>query len=53
MIERIRTRYSLQYHAPEGAASGFRKISVELTPGAKLRHPKAEVRARKGYFIAR
>jgi VWFA-related protein len=53
MIERIRTRYSLQYHAPEGGTSGFRKISVELTPGAKLKHPRAEVRARKGYFITR
>jgi VWFA-related protein len=53
MIERIRTRYSLQYHVPENATTGFRSIRVELSPGARLRHPHAEVRARKGYFITR
>jgi VWFA-related protein len=53
MIERIRTRYSLQYRAPENAITGFRSISVELTQLAKSRHPNAEVRARKGYYIAR
>lgn len=53
MIERIRTRYSLQYHAPENTTTGFRAIHVELTPVAKLRHPNAEVRARKGYFAKR
>jgi VWFA-related protein len=53
MIERIRTRYSLQYHAPEGATAGFRNIRVELTPAAKLKHPNAEVRARRGYFLTR
>lgn len=53
MIERIRTRYSLQYRVPENATTGFRNIRVELSPAAHLRHPKAEVRARKGYFITR
>ncbi len=53
MIERIRTRYSLQYHAPGGGPTGFRSIRVELTPRAKMRHPKAELRARKGYFLTR
>jgi len=53
MIERIRTRYSLQYHTPEGGVSGFRSIRVELTAMAKIRHPNAEIRARKGYFLTR
>jgi VWFA-related protein len=53
MIERIRTRYSLQYHTPENAVTGFRNIRVELAAMAKIKHPKAEVRARKGYYITR
>ncbi|MEO8132293.1 MAG: VWA domain-containing protein [Bryobacteraceae bacterium] len=53
MIERIRTRYSLQFHTPEIGPAGFRTVRVELTPQAKLRHPKAEVHARKGYFLTR
>jgi VWFA-related protein len=52
MIDRIRTRYSLQYHVPENARAGFRNIRVELTPAARLRYPHAEVHARKGYFLA-
>ena len=53
MIERIRTRYSLQYHTPPRGPKGFRNVLVELTPQAKLRHPKAELHARKGYFLTR
>lgn len=49
MIERIRTRYSLHYNKPNSGVTGFRKIDVELTPSAKLRYPRAEVKARKGY----
>lgn len=48
MIERIRTRYSLAYRKPEGA-KGFRRISVELSPSARLRYPQAALRARRGY----
>lgn len=51
MIERIRTRYSIHYKMPDAGASGFRRITVELTPSAKLRYPRAEVRARKGYRV--
>jgi VWFA-related protein len=52
MIERIRTRYSIQYRAPEGAAAGtFRRIRVDLAPEARRRHPKAWVRARSGYVV--
>jgi len=52
MIERIRTRYSLSYHAPGGAAGRFRHIGVTLTADAKKRYPLAEVRARHGYYVS-
>ena len=51
MIERIRTRYSIHYNMPNPGVAGFRRIDVELTPAAKLRYPRAEVRARKGYRV--
>jgi Ca-activated chloride channel family protein len=51
MIERIRTRYSLHYKQPESGNMGYRKIEVELTPSAKLRYPRAQVIARKGYRV--
>jgi VWFA-related protein len=50
MIERVRTRYALAYPLPADAASKvFRKVTVELTPSAQKRYPKAQVRARDGY----
>ena len=51
MIERIRTRYSIHYNMPSSGTPGFRRIEVELTPSAKLRYPRAEVRARRGYRV--
>jgi VWFA-related protein len=52
MLERIRLRYSMHYRAPEAAAPGtVRRIQVELSPAARKRYPKAEVRARAGYVI--
>lgn len=52
MMESIRTRYSIQYSAPESAVSGgFRRIRVELTPDARRRHPDAWLRARSGYVV--
>jgi VWFA-related protein len=51
MIERIRTRYSIHYNMPDPTRTGYREIAVELTPSAKLRFPRAEVRARKGYRV--
>ena len=50
MIERIRTRYSLSYHAPEGKPGTFRNIGVRLTGDAARRYPLAVVRARRGYY---
>jgi VWFA-related protein len=50
MIERVRTRYALAYPLPSGAASKtFRRVTVELTPEAQRRYPKAQVRVRDGY----
>jgi VWFA-related protein len=51
MIERIRTRYSLHYRAPENVKPGFHAVRVELTADAQRRYPYAVVRARKGYTI--
>jgi hypothetical protein len=52
MMESIRTRYSIQYRAPESAVAGtFRKIRVELSPEARKRYPHAWVRARSGYIV--
>ena len=51
MIERIRTRYSLQYRTPENAKPGFHAVRVQLTPEAQRRYPYAIIRARKGYTI--
>jgi VWFA-related protein len=50
MIERIRSRYSLQYAAPQAAAGAFRKVRVELAPEARKRFPEAQVKARAGYY---
>lgn len=51
MIERIRTRYSLHYNMPPNAAKGFRRVEVKLTPEARLRYPRAELRHRPGYRV--
>ena len=49
MVERIRSRYRLQYEAPPGAA-GLRHIRVQLAPAARARYPKTTIRARTGYY---
>ena len=52
MVSRIRDRYTLAYHVPPGAKTGsFRRISVDLSPDASARHPRAIVRARSGYYV--
>ena len=50
MIERIRSRYRLQYEAPPAAAGQFRHIRVQLAPAALGRYPQAAIRARAGYY---
>jgi VWFA-related protein len=51
MLRRIRRRYSLYYEMPAGKPGATRRVSLELSPEAKSRYPKAEVLARKGYVI--
>jgi VWFA-related protein len=51
MLERARTRYSLHYKPPAATPGSFRSVRVELTPAARKRHPRAEVRARAGYEV--
>ena len=53
MMERVRTRYSLHYRAPEGSPGVFRRVRVELAPETRQRHRRAEVRARGGYYVPR
>jgi VWFA-related protein len=50
MIERIRTRYRLQYEAPPAEAGQLRHIRVQLAPAARARYPQAAIRARAGYY---
>jgi VWFA-related protein len=52
MIERIRFRYTLAYHAPRAAPGSFRRIRVDLTPEARRRYPGAVLHARTGYYAA-
>jgi len=50
MIERIRSRYMLAYHAPESQAGNFRHITVTLAEAARKRYPAAELHSRSGYY---
>jgi VWFA-related protein len=50
MIERIRSRYMLAYHAPDAQPGMFRHITVTLDNAAKRRYPNAELHARGGYY---
>jgi VWFA-related protein len=51
MMERIRTRYTLAYRAPEASPGSFRRIEVRLVGAAARKYPRAEVRARNGYWV--
>jgi VWFA-related protein len=51
MIERIRTRYALHFNMPENAPKGYRQVEVKLTPEARARYPRAELRHRPGYRV--
>jgi VWFA-related protein len=51
-IDRLRTRYSLHYRAPEANGNGrFHRIEVRLSEPARKQHGKAKLRARAGYFL--
>ena len=51
MVERIRLRYTLAYHAPEAAPGSFRHVGVELTAEAKKWYPAAVIHSRPGYWV--
>ena len=51
MIDHIRTRYSLSYHAPGGDTGSFRHVTVRLTGEGYAKHPWADIHARKGYYV--
>lgn len=51
MVEHIRTRYLLAYHAPGGEPGSLRHIGVALTADALRRYPSAQVHARSGYYV--
>ncbi len=51
MLLRMRKRYSLYYAMPPGKPGQVRRVTVELSPAAKRRHPDAAVLARKGYVM--
>jgi VWFA-related protein len=50
MVERIRSRYMLAYHAPEGLPGKFRHITVILGETARKRYPAAALHSRNGYY---
>lgn len=50
-IERIRSRYLIQYRLPLRAVPAFHSIGVELTPETKHRYPEATIRTRAGYYV--
>jgi VWFA-related protein len=53
-MERLRTRYSLHYNAPEsaGETGRFHRVEVQLSEPARKVHGKVDIRARAGYFLA-
>src|ERR1035437_4959870 len=51
MIRRLRLRYMLVYGLPPGKPGEERKIKVELSEDARGKNPKAQVRARYGYYV--
>ena len=51
MIHRLRLRYMLVYALPPGKPGEGRKIKVQLSEDARAKNPKAQVRARYGYFV--
>lgn len=50
ILERLRTRYTIQYKAPAASKGEFREVAVTLAPEAARRYPRAVVRSRRGYY---
>ena len=51
IVAGIRSRYFVQYPAPQADPGAFRHIRVELSPAARGRYPDAVVHAREGYYV--
>jgi len=51
LLEGMRTRYSIHYRAPSGRVGTLHEIRVELSGEAAKQHRRAEVRARRGYYL--
>lgn len=50
-LARLRQRYALHFHLPEGTSPGQeRNIEVELTEAARRRYPDAQIRFRRSYL---
>jgi len=52
MIERIRSRYSIQFRPVDASPGRARRIRVELSAAARKKYPNAVVRARGSYYSA-
>lgn len=53
IFEKIRRRYALEYSAPQdGKPGAYHHIRVTLSPLGERKYPKAQLRARKGYYAA-
>jgi hypothetical protein len=50
MIERIRSRYSIQFRPVDASPGRARRIRVELSAAARKKYPNAVVRARGSYY---
>lgn len=50
MLERSRTRYTLFFRQPDAAAGTLRHLKVDLSAGARAKHPAAVVRSRTAYY---
>jgi VWFA-related protein len=51
-LERLRQRYQLAFHLPEGLVPGSsREVSVELTREVRRQYPKARLQARQTYIV--
>ena len=51
MFRRLRERYGIMYHAPEGEPGSMRTIRVEMTPQARSKLKDVKIRARAGYKV--
>jgi VWFA-related protein len=51
-LERLRQRYALYFHMPEGSSSEGRSIELDLADSARRRYPTAEIKYRRVYLAA-